>query len=281
MSMKKEGILLTAVILLAAVGFAEAQEGELSGTVDFTYLRSFIWRGFDYYGPGEHSAIQPSVDIDLGGTGFGANVVWTRAFSSGFENAERLALSLYYCNSICEGEPCAIDYKVGWVYYKFPDESPSGSSDPDAQAADMQEAFASLSWPDLCPAGVVPSYTVVAMWPAEGSSATSVNSGWAHILGVGYDWTVEGLLPDTPEQDVHLSASLVYNDGLAPGVANINASRNAVDHDWSHAVFGVSTDFELAENLSLTPGFYYQSSWEDTVNTEDEAWYTLSLSYRF
>jgi hypothetical protein len=58
-----------------------------------------------------------------------------------------------------------------------------------------------------------------------------------------------------------LCAELWYNDGL--GGAD-------VDHDWSHAVFGVSTDFELAENLLVTPGLYYQISmdWRDIMGLQ-------------
>jgi len=277
--MKKKGILLVAVVLLSAVSFARAQEGELSGTLDVTYLSSYIWRGFDYYADG-HSAIQPSIDLDLYGTGFGVNVLWSRAIGDEFENAERISTTLYYANSIN-----GTDYKVGWVYYGFPDEPRSGNmvaTHPGAQAADMQEMFATLSWPDLCPAGVVPSYTVLAMWPSEGDSATRKNSGWAHIIGLNYDLTVEGFLPETPEQVLHLSAAAVYNDGVAPGVAlNTAGTGSAIDHDWSHAVFGISTDFDLGNNLSLTPGIYYQSSWEDTVNTQDETWAGVSLKYKF
>ena len=45
--------------------------------------------------------------------------------------------------------------------------------------------------------------------------------------------------------------------------------------------FGVSTDFALSNSLGLTPADYYQSSWEDTVNTEDEAWLNVNMKYAF
>ncbi|MHC4259117.1 MAG: hypothetical protein ACYSTF_01710 [Planctomycetota bacterium] len=278
--MKKKGILLIAVILLIAGGLVQAQEKKLSGTIDVTYLSSYIWRGFDYYAD-DHSVIQPSIDIDLYGTGFGVNVLWSRAISAPFENAERISLALYYGSSLFLDKSYNTDYKVGWVYYGFPDEPRAGSkTDPDAQAADMQEFFASFSWPEICPAGIVPSYTILTMWPSEGDSAARKNSGWAHIFGLGYDLAVPGILEGTKEQILHLSAAAVYNDGVAPGVV-IGTASGTVDHDWSHAVFGISTDFDLGHNLSFTPGVYYQSSWEDTVNTEDETWVSLSMKYRF
>jgi len=268
--MKKKGILLAAVILLSAVGLVQAQEGELGVTLDVTYLSKYIWRGFDCYG--DRGAIQPSIDIDLYGTGFGVKVLSSRALGSGYEDKEELDITLYYYNSLFEGETYATNYRVGWVYYNFPDNPRKGS--PTLMCGDMQEVFASLSWPEICPAGIVPSYTIVCMWPAVGDSEGRNNGGWAHILGLGYDWTVPGLMPETPEQVLHLSLDLVYNDGVGP-------AGETVDHDWSNAVFGVSTGFELADNLTLTPGLYYQASMDDSVNTEDEFWAGLSMKYKF
>ena len=66
----------------------------------------------------------------------------------------------------------------------------------------------------------------------------------------------------------------MYNDGVGPG-------GNVVDHDWTNAVFGVSTGIDLAENVSLTPGVYHQISMDDTVNNENETWATLSMTYKF
>jgi len=37
----------------------------------------------------------------------------------------------------------------------------------------------------------------------------------------------------------------------------------------------------VAENVTLTPAVYYQSSWEDTVNAEDEFWGGITLKMGF
>ncbi|MHC4157477.1 MAG: hypothetical protein ACYSSO_00205 [Planctomycetota bacterium] len=278
--MKGKMILVSVVILLCSAGFAQAQEGELHGSAGLTYLSSYIWRGFDYYAD-DHSAVQTGINLDLYGTGIGVDVTLMRAISAPFENAERISVGLSYANSFFDGENYATEYTTGWVYYGFPDESRSGSkTSAHAQAAHMQEYFLALSWPEICPAGVVPSYTAVSMWPSEGDSAARKNSGWAHIVGLGYDFTVSGLVAEMPEQVFHLSAAMVYNDGMGPGVV-INAASGTIDHDWSHAVFGLSTNFDLGNDLTFTPAVYYQSSWEDTVNTEDQAWVTLGLKYAF
>ena len=268
MSMKKKGILLTAVILLSVAGLVQAQEGELGVTFDITYVSRYIWRGFDVY-PNNHDAIRPSIDIDFYGTGFGVKLLSSRALGSGFENAEELDITLYYGNSLFEGETYATDYQIGWVYYDFPDQP--------SLAQDMQEFFTSFSWPKICPAGIVPSYTIARLWPAKGQSAAAANGGWAHIIGFGYDWTIPRLQPETLEQTLHLSAELVYNDGFAPGTV----AGATVDHDWSHMLLGVSTGFDLADNLTFTPALYFQKSMDDSVNTQDEFWVSLSMAYKF
>ncbi len=283
----KKRILLAAVILLSTAGFAQAQE-ELSGTFDVTYLSAYMWRGFDKY-PGAHGegAIQPSIDLDLYGTGFGLNVLWSRANTgsvnrgTSFENAEEIDLTLSYSSSCFEYETYATDYTVGWMYYNFPDQ-PRGGSSVDA-TSHWQEFFTSFSWPEICPEGIVPSYTIIRMWTSESSSFLSRGlsgqtghigggfGGWFHILGLSYDLPVEDLIPDLPEQILHLSVAMVYNDGVM-----------GADNDWSHAVLGVSTDFDLGNDVTLTPGLYHQNTFEQTVNPdEDITWVSLSVSCPF
>ena len=93
-----------------------AEEKELDITVDATYVSRFIDKGFDCY-RNNHSGIQPSVDVDLYNTGFGINVHWFRANSSGFENDEKLDYRVYYYNSFFEGETYAMEYKISWIYH--------------------------------------------------------------------------------------------------------------------------------------------------------------------
>ena len=268
--MKRE-ILVTVVLLLAVGNFAQAQESELHGSFDLTYQSKFIWRGFDIYG--DKSAIQPSLDLDLFGTGLGVNVMAHRANSSGYERGERWDYTLYYQNMMSPDEAYAVMYRLGWVYYNFPE----GHN----QDADLQEMHAVLSLPKMCPAGVVPSYVLVKLWPNSSGSMVGSNSplggtasGFAHIFMLDYPLTVGGIMPDTPEQVLNLHAEVVYNDGVGP-------AGNVVDHDWSNAVFGVSTGIDLAENVVLTPGVFHQISMDDTVNNENETWATLSMTYKF
>ena len=276
--MKKQGVLLAAVILFCAVGFAQAQDAELHGSVDFTYQSKYIWRGFDVYG--DKSALQPSIDLDLFGTGLGVTMMGHRANSSEYEAAERWDYTLYYQNGMFMGETYAMMYRLGWVYYNYPDLRSS--------QADLQEIHAVLSLPKMCSAGIVPSYVLVKLWPNSSGSLVAQNldlaafrpskgtaSGWAHIFMLDYPLTVGGILPDTPEQVFNLHAELVFNDGVGP-------AGQDVDSDWSNIVFGVSTGINLTEEIVMTPGLYHQVTMEETVNDDqDETWVNLSMTYKF
>ncbi|MHC4644667.1 MAG: TorF family putative porin [Planctomycetota bacterium] len=275
--MKEKAILVVTFVLLITVGLSQAQEGDLHGSIGPAYTSKFVWRGFNVFGA--KGAIQGSLDLDLYGTGFGANLMGTTPLSGGYVNAERWDYTLYYCNKMFQEETFATDYMVAWRYYNYPDQPSKGSSSwPNAN---LQELQAVLSWPSLCPAGFVPGYSLVKMWPAEGSSYSGSRSpldgtasGFIHILMVNYPMTISGLMPETPEQELNWHAELVYNDGV--GWAGQN-----VDNDWSHAVLGVSTDFDLGNSMIITPGVNYQVSMEDTVNDDDQLWITVGAKYKF
>jgi hypothetical protein len=92
-----------------------------------------------------------------------------------------------------------------------------------------------------------------------------------------YGLAVPGLTSETPEQILNLHTELIYNDGVDP-----RANGPGVDHDWSNIVFGISTDFDLGNNLTFTPGVYHQVTMDKSVNPDkDETWATLSMKYAF
>ena len=77
------------------------------------------------------------------------------------------------------------------------------------------------------------------------------------------------------DRKVNFHSEFVFNDGVAPNGAN-------ADHDWSNAVFGIATDFELAENVILTPGVYHQVTMDKSINSNsDETWVTVGVKYEF
>jgi len=279
----KQKVLLAAIVILAATALVQAQE-ELHGYLDLTYQSKYLWRGIDVYG--DKSAIQPTLMLDLYGTGFGFSVEGHRANSSGFETTERWDFTLFYKNGLFMDESYATQYIVWWRYFYHPDAPldriPAGLSGD----IDLQEGAVVLAWPKILPVeGLVPAYALIKLWPAKsGSFVGSQNiagltngtaSGFAHIFMLDYALPVEDLMPELPEQVLKLHAEVVYNDGVDPrGIG--------VDHDWTNAVFGVSTDFDLAENTTLTPGLYYQITMDKTINDDkDELWGTLGVRYSF
>lgn len=273
----KKWILLVVAVLAVLGSVATAQEQvetpALKTTLDVSYVSRYMWRGYDAYA-NDHSAIQPSLDIDLFDSGFGVNIWMSRANGGGFENAEWLDYTLYYNDMLYPDQDYATYYKVGYTYYSYPDEPRKGTTDNAGSTGAAQEVFAAFAWPKICPMGIVPSYVVVCYWPSESGAANQDNGGWAHVVGLGYDFTIPGILADTTEQTIHLSAEAIYNDSVGP------AGKTA-DSDWSHAVFGASTKFPINDNLTFVPGIYYQSSWDDSINTSDEYWTKLSLVYEF
>ncbi len=279
-----KSILAGMVLLFAVGGVVNAQEGDLHGVIDLTYQSKYLWRGIDVYG--DKSAIQPTVMLDLMGSGFGVSVEGHRANSSGFETTERWDPTLFYKNIICPEEASATQYLIWWRYFYFPDAPLHGIPAGFSGDVDLQEMGALLSWPNILPVeGLVPSYVLVKLWPAESDSfvgsqnllgtTPGTASGFAHIFMLDYGLPMAGLTPETPEQVLRLHAEAVFNDGVDPrGIG--------VDHDWTNAVFGVATDFDLAENVKLTPGVYYQVTMDSSINPDqDETWVTLGMSYSF
>jgi hypothetical protein len=272
-------IFVAVVCLCGPVALAQEQKkGDLHGVIDVTYQSKNIWRGFDVYN--DKSAIQPSVDLDLYGTGFGVSAMGHRANSDGFERGERWDYTLYYQNMLCADQPYATMYRLGWVYYNYPN-IPS-------RWADLQELHMVLAWPKILPVkGLVPAYVLVKLWPSSSDSlvsklvdlstelpSTGTPSGFAHIFMLDYGLEVTCPVTNQPRV-IKLHSEVVYNDGVGPAGQN-------VDHDWSDAVFGVSTDIDVAKNLTFTPAINYQITMDESVNPhKDVTWATLSMKYKF
>jgi hypothetical protein len=275
MELKKVFVLV--MLLMCMAGIAVAQDGQLHGAVGLTYQSRYIWRGFDVYAD-NHSAIEPFVSLQCPESGLGLTLLGHSAIDSdnGFGNSERWDYILHYSGAMFQDEAYAVNYRFGYMYYNYPD-MPN-------HWFDLQELHSILSFPKILGVeGLVPSYILVKLWPANSGSLVGSGggpgtaSGFAHIFMLDYPLVVEGFLPETPQQVLRLHAEAVFNDGVSPA----GPATGAVKSDWSNAVFGVATDFDLSSNLTLTPGLYYQSSWEDSVNTSDEAWFTLGMAYKF
>jgi len=266
--MKKSIILVSLVGLLIGSIAVAAEDGQYGVTVDTTWVSKYIWRGIDLLD--DKAAIQPSVSMDLG-SGFSATVwsSWAGSSQGGGDistvNADEMDYILSYANSINEDDISAIAYSLNWVYYDFTDQP--------SKAADAQEINASIAMPNLCPYGIVPSYTIAKMWAAKAYGDAGDVGGWIHVFGLDYGLTVPGFLENNPEQTIDLHWDLTFNDGA--GLA-----AGGVDSDWSHTTFGASTDIALGGG-TLRPGVFYQVSMDESVNNEDELYTAVSYSFNF
>jgi hypothetical protein len=209
------------------------------------------------------------MNLDFFQTGFGLNIWSSMATHSGFEDCKELDYTPYYYNSFFKDSKFETAYKIGWSYYSYPGMA--------RNVANMQEVFSSFSWPKILPGGLVPSYTFACLWPAESHSGVSDYGGAFHTFSLDYTLNLPKVLPNTESQPLLLGVDIVYNDGAYIP----NTGYSSVDHDWSHAVFRIASPFTLTNHITFTPGFYYQSSWEDSVNENDEYWFSLSLAYTF
>jgi len=255
--MSKVRVLLFAVILLATASVGLAEEGKISATLDVTYMSKLMDKGGEYYS--EDGGFLQTLDLDLWGSGFGVAVGRREATDSGHVNAERLDYKVYYGSSLFDGENYMTNYKLNWIYHHQPDQP--------KKAGNAQEWEFAFSWPELLPGGLVPSYVACVEYPAGSGYNNRANAGWWHLFGLGYAQDVDGL-----SNPLNLSGNIAYRDGLGGG---------AVDHDWSHATFGISTAFGLTEDLTFVPGLFYQISMDESVCTRDVTYVSLSMNYKF
>ena len=285
--MIRKGVIFAAVVLLSTVGLAQAgpfesTRDDIGVTAGVTYLTRYIWRGFDMFHD-NHSAIQPFVSLDLWGTGWVFDTHWTRANNSGFENLEQLEYTLSYGSTSNPDSPYATNWRVGWRYYNHPDGPIRYSYCGHTGDIQRQEFFGTFSWPELLGCGVVPSYTVVYLKPEEhgrkpgtgyycdhGHSHWRQAGGFVQVIGLAKEVPAGDLCPNNPDQTIRFSADAVYNGSVG---------GRDVDHDWSHVNWGIQTSVAVNDTTTVTPGIVYQTSMDDSVNTSDEWWAFVTLSF--
>jgi hypothetical protein len=230
--------------------------------VSATYASQYIWRGFDKFN--DKGALQPSIDLSWRDTGISAGIWSALPLSGGSVNNQEMRYFAAYSGSLWKDTAHVTNYSAIWTYYDFHKVS--------SDVKDAYEGGVNLSWPRLIPMSegyLVPRYYIGNLWPAKSGAVNRTEGGWIHILGFGYVFPVYGA--GAERQLVHLSSELVYNDGQGPG--NVN-------HDFSHAVLGVSSVIKSVY-LTMIPSVNYQISLEDTVNDEDELWFTITFKYKF
>jgi len=254
--MYKKMILVLFVAALALVQTARAEEGKLSVSFDLTYTSKWLSKGVEAYG--DKGGLFKTINIDLYGTGFGVKVKHRNATSSGYVDKQRFDYRPYFKSRVFEDKPWAMNYNFSVGYEHYPGLARH-------RANTTYEWIFAFSWPNILPAGLIPSYIAHYEYPAEGGEAYNHITGWVHRFCLAYNMS----LPDIP-QTLRLSSEVAYTDGLG-----------GASHDWSYATFGLSTSLKLGENISFVPGLYHQLSMDDSVNTNDVTYTMLSLRCAF
>jgi hypothetical protein len=275
---KMRKLLLTAVVLFGVVAPVLAQEGDLHGNVGITYDSLHVWRGYLTYGA--DSAINPFIDLDLFGSGFHLETIYHMANGGGNVLGTRFDYSLYYAGAINPEDTYAAMYKLGYRYFNYPQMSAENSS----QCWDLQEVYAGVAFPKLLGIkGLVPGYAFIQAWPSKHNSPVTGYQGCANVLMLDYALPLENISAEIPKQDLNFHLETVYNNHVDP---RPNFGHGYTTSDWTHLLFGVSTDFDLGNNLTFTPGYWHQITFEDDPQTgvsphHDIDWVELTVKYKF
>ena len=234
-------------------------------TLDATYVTKYLWRGYDLYD--DKAAFQPSINVDLN-NGWYFGVWYSVAGASGAVDAEEFDYYVGYANSFCLAQQYQVDYSIDYLYYDYPD----APSIRNHVSNDTQEVNIDLAMPNLFACGLTPRYEYAYLWAGRGGNMSSLGGdghGFVHTIGLQYDLVTCGFLPCNDTQVFNITWDVVYNDG----------AYNA-DHDWSHQTFGISTPIQVGCG-TLTPALYYQDSWDDSVNKEEELYAGVSYTFNF
>ncbi len=246
------------------LGIQRGIEGKIGIDITTTVQSKHMWHGIDLLD--DHGVVIPSVGITLGDTGFSGRVIKSYGLSSGLSQLQDHHYAAFYSGALMKDTPYATNFVANYFYYGRPELS--------KRKFDSQELGTTFFWPAALKLGdgcLTPSYYLGYIWASRRNSNVSGCKGFIHVFGLGYDFEIPNLWPGGEKQAFKLYGDITYNDGFAGA---------AIEHDWSHAVLGISTDIKKG-NFTFTPFVNYQISMEDSVNDEDELWSGVNVTYRF
>ncbi len=251
-------VFVLAALLSTPILAADPPTKEIGVTYDISYWSKWMTKGFRGYG--NQGALFNTVDVDLYDTGLGFKVTHRNATASGYVDKQRFDYRPYFKSKLFAGDRLQTNYNISVGYEHY-----YGLDRRDANTT-WEWVFA-FAWPNLCPFGIVPRYIAHYEYPPGTGYNLSPGSGWVHRFGLDYD--IEN--PELPIP-LRISAEVAYNDGLG---------GTQVEHDWSYANFGLSTNIEVMENLTIVPRIFQQISMEDSVNAhKDETYAIISAVYK-
>jgi hypothetical protein len=235
-------------------------EGKIAIDLSTTVQSKHMWHGFDLYG--DHAVCMPAVGVTLGDTGFSGKYIRAYPFTGSLDESVQSIYAVFYSGAFLQDTPYATNFTTNYFYYGLPR--------IDSAKSDCQEVGIGLSWPKLLgDSGLVPNYYFGILWPTRSHSNIPTSDGFIHTFGLAYNLDVPDFWAVGKGQAFRLSGDITYNAG-----------SSGADHDWSHAVLGVSTDFKKG-NFTFTPFLNYQISMDDSVNNENELWCGVNATYRF
>jgi hypothetical protein len=240
------------------------EKGKIDAEFSVTFNDRHMFHGIDILD--DHRVVIPAATLIFGDSGFSGKVLDAYPLSSGFETSVERNYVAFYTNAFMKNQPLATHYTVNYWYY--------GKQKIPGRKNDSQEIGTTFSWPTLLAVGdgrLTPNYYIGYIWSTRSNSKVREREGLIHIFGLGYDFEISGFWPNGESQAFKLCGDVTYNDGYG-GVA--------IEHDWSHATFRMSTNLVM-ENWTFTPSLNYQISMDDSVNNENELWFGITTTYRF
>jgi len=237
--------------MLAAMGAALSTSAiaavEVEGSAYVGVFDKYLWRGFDL--SGSLPVAQGGVDLTAGHftLSYWSNAQLSSDAGEELESGEvnETDITLDYSVDLSD----QVSLSVGNLYYTLDG------------AEDTNEAYLTVGLNTL----LSPSVSVYWDWDK------AQEDGLFYVIAVGH----EVVLGD--ELSVSLSASAGYNQE--------NYSVDETYSEWHNAEFGVSADYALTEQLSLTPSFVYSTPLsdeaEDIAGIDDEVAAGLTVNFTF
>jgi len=235
-------------------------EGKISVELSTLVQSKYIWHGLDLLD--DHGIVFTMATVSLADTGLSGTIIGAYPLSSGLVRSTELDYAVFYSGALWKDTPWVTNFTTNYFYYGKPKVSRARS--------DTQEIGTGFSWPRLLgDSGLSPNYYFGRLWPTRSQSNLEGCEGFIHIFGLNYDLAIPDFWSAGKSQTFKLSGDITYNDGFG-----------GVEHDWSHAVFGISTCLEN-KHISITPYVNHQISMDDSVNNENEIWCGVNCTYRF
>lgn len=233
--MKRFVLLLSACLVSAALMLP----GAISGQIDL--VSRYIWRGFDLL-PGNHAAIQPSLNIDLGKSGFSLNL-WSSfalAHRGVFKGNDEIDATVSYAFKMPEGWELTAGFtNYGYWFadnFKFRDNA-------------SQEIYATVARTDL---PLSPQLSVCYDF--------NLGSGLYVTLGGSHEWKVN--------EKTSLDAGWLISFN----------SRHYIDKTgFSDIDLYVKVPLTMGK-LQLTPALNVMIPLLEEVNEDTEIWFSFSAA---